>query len=186
MKTILLSSALGLLAGVACAGGLVVAPAPAAPDAPLSGDWSGFYAGLHYGTGTVEAQGRARRQQTDGNAYGLHAGYLRDFGQHVLGAELDQDRLDGDAGTSGDMLRLRARAGMDLGRVMPYLTLGLARYSDDDYSEAGLTWGLGADIRVSERVLLGLDYTRDRIDDVDGTGVDLRADSIRLRASLRF
>ncbi len=188
MKTALLSLALGLLAGTASAGGLVAPDTAPAPDtaATVSGDWSGFYAGLHYGTGSVEAQGPVRRQETDGDAYGLHAGYLRDFGRHVLGAELDYDRLDDDDDRSGDMLRLRARAGMDLGRVMPYLTLGLARYSDDDYSDTGLTYGLGADFRVTERVVLGLDYSRDSIDDVDGTGVDLDADSIRLRASFRF
>ncbi len=182
MKTTLLSVAIGLLAGAASAGGFLVPGGTAAP----AGDWTGFHAGIHYGAGSVEAKGPAGRRESDMDAYGLHLGYLRDFGAHVLGAELDYDRLDGDGGESADLLRLRARAGMDYGRVLPYLSLGLARYSDDTYGDTGLTYGFGVDFRLNEAVTLGLDYARDRIDDVDGSRADLDIDSLRVRASLRF
>ena len=178
MKTLLLATAATLFAGTALA---------ADPFAPATGDgWGGVYAGVHYGAGTVDARGPAGRAETDIDAYGLHGGYLHDFDGSVLGAELDYDRLDGEGGKSADLTRLRARAGMAHGRVLPYLSLGLAHYSDDTYSDTGITYGIGADVQLTGTVLLGLDYSRDRIDNVDGTGADLEIDSLRIRASFRF
>ena len=182
MKAIVFATAAFMLAGCAAHAGGLLSPAPA-----TTGDWGGFYAGLHYGPGTVKAKGATTSQSVDGDAYGVHAGYLRDFGEHVFGVEVDYDRLDGDGGANADMLRLRARAGMDMGRVQPYVSLGLARYDDDDgYDGTGLTYGLGVDFRMNGQVTLGMDYVRDSIDDIDGTGADIDSDAVRIRASFRF
>lgn len=136
MKLSYLALAAALVAGSAQAGGYVppvVEPAPvAAIPAPIAdpSDWTGFYAGLQYGQGSGELSDTDL--DSDFDAYGVHGGYLRDFGRFVLGGELDYNRLDIDeADEEGDLTRLRARAGYDLGRVLPYVTLGAAQLSAD-------------------------------------------------------
>ena len=182
-----------LFAGAAHAGGIVAPVVDAAPVAvvapvvaPVS-DWSGFYAGLQYGQGDAEASFEGDSVSEDFDAYGLFGGYNRDFGKFVLGGELDYNRVDFDNGGDADLARLRGRAGYDLGRFMPYVTLGAAYLDGDDFSETGLTYGIGADFKVTERFLVGAEYTRQDFSDVDGQdGLDLDADMVQLRATMRF
>lgn len=80
MKLVLASVAASLVAGSALAGGYtapveqppVVVPvvAPADPS-----DWTGFYAGAQYGTGSFELSGDGTDLSPDMDAYGVHAGY---------------------------------------------------------------------------------------------------------------
>ncbi len=177
----------------------VVEPAPVVEESPVvtASDWTGFYAGLQYGSGSADAEGFGVTVDAgDYDAYGVHAGYLRDFGQFVIGGELDYNKVDfDDAEDDGDLVRLRARAGYDAGRFMPYVTLGVARISgddgEDDISETGFTYGIGADFSVTEKFTVGLEYTRNDFSDVleDETGIsgiDLDADLVQVRASYRF
>ncbi len=183
-----------LAAGAANAGGFVApvvetAPAPVVV-APVVADsnWTGFYAGLQYGQGDAKLEFDGESDSVDFDAYGLHAGYNRDFGQFVLGGELDYNNLDLDEGGSADLWRLRGRAGYDAGRFMPYVSLGAARISgDDDLSETGVTYGIGADFKVTERFVVGAEYTRQDFKDVaDVDNLDLDTDMVQLRASFRF
>lgn len=197
MKRILVSAvATSLVAGSALAGGYTppVVEAPIiTPVAPIAvSDWTGFYAGLQYGTGNADLAilGDPIGDE-DFDAYGLHAGYLHDLGTFVLGAELDYNNVDIDVpGLDADMLRLRARAGYDMGRVMPYLTAGVGRLSLDDgpdsYTETGMTYGIGVDFKATERFTVGLEYSRQDFDNTDGSGYEVDADMIQLRASYRF
>lgn len=185
-----------LVAGAAHAGGYVappVEPQPAPIVTPVmdqGSDWSGFYAGLQYGKGDGELS--SLDGSTDFDAYGVHAGYNRDFGRFVLGGELDYNRLDIDTvDEKGDLTRLRARAGYDMGRFLPYVTLGAARVSADlgtfDLKETAFTYGIGGEFKVTERVSLGAEYTRQDFDDVnDIDGLNLDSDMVQLRASFRF
>ncbi|MFA5581148.1 MAG: porin [Paracoccaceae bacterium] len=197
MKRILVSAAAAsFVAGSALAGGYTppVVEAPIiTPVAPIAvSDWTGFYAGLQYGTGTAEpATLGDPLDDTDFDAYGVHAGYLHDMGTFVLGAELDYNNVDLDGlDFDSDMIRLRARGGYDIGRVMPYLTAGVARLSVDtgavSYTETGMTYGIGVDFKATERFTVGLEYSRQDFDNSDDSGYEVDADMIQLRASYRF
>jgi outer membrane immunogenic protein len=200
MKFVPVAAVALLATGAAHAGGYVapvteVEPAPVvAPVIAPASDWSGFYAGLQYGQGSGDRTEEGFDDiSSDLDAYGLHAGYNRDFGQFVLGAELDYNRLDiDDVADKGDLWRLRGRAGYDAGRFMPYVTLGAARVSADlgdglDLSETGVTYGIGADFKVTEQIVVGAEYTRQNFKDVaDVDGLDVDGDMVQLRASFRF
>ncbi len=176
----------------------VMEPTPAAPvmQAAPSNDWTGFYAGLQYGQGSSDISGMGESAQlTDFDAYGVHAGYLRDLGQFILGGEFDYNMIDTDAeDIDGDLMRLRARAGYDMGKFQPYLTAGVARVSldsgDESRSETGFTYGIGADYLVTSNISLGLEYSRsdfsDVLEDEIGAGIDLETDMIQVRATYRF
>lgn len=198
MKFAFAAIAATLSAGSAMAGGYVApvvesAPVVAAPVAiePAS-DWTGFYAGLQYGQGSGELSTGTVTTESDVDAYGLHGGYLRDLGKFVVGGELDYNKVDIDnVDDKGDLTRLRARAGYDMGRFLPYATLGAAHLSADlgtaDISDTGVTYGIGADFKVSERFTVGAEYTRNDFSDVaDTDGLDLDSDLVQLRASFRF
>ena len=196
MKTIILSLAGSLAATTAFAGGYVapvVEPAPVvAPVVPVEAgtDWSGFYAGLQYGKGSAEASDRDGDTDLDG--YGVHAGYLHDFGKYVLGGELDYNKVElDDADIDGDLIRLRGRAGYDFGKIQPYLTLGVAKASVDggnvDISETGITYGVGVDYLVHDRFSVGFEYTRNDFSDVDDFGgADIDTDLAQIRGTFRF
>ena len=197
MKIAYLAIAGVLAAGSAHAGGYVapveVEPAPVVP-APVTdvSDWTGFYAGLQYGQGNGELSFGDTTTDSDFDAYGLHGGYMHDFGRFVLGGELDYNKLDIDnLGDKGDLTRLRARAGYDMGRFLPYLTLGAAHLSADlgaaDVSETAVTYGIGADFKVTERITVGAEYTRQDFSDLDNIdGLDLDSDMVQIRGSFRF
>ncbi|AJE45095.1 outer membrane protein [Celeribacter indicus] len=208
MKRYLIVSALALgTAAPAFAGGYsepVIEPAPAPVAVVDPGvDWTGFYAGLQYGQGTasldfdddilVDAD-----DEDDFDAYGLHAGYMWDFGQWVAGAELDYNKADFDEADEADLVRLRGRAGYDLGRFLPYVTLGVANISSDftdvidddaDFSETGVTYGIGVDYLVSDRFSVGLEYSKqdfDEVEEIGGESIDLDAEMVQIRAAYRF
>ncbi|WP_405403189.1 outer membrane protein [Paracoccus sp. Ld10] len=193
MKLALATLGASLFAVTAHAGGYVApvvepAPAPITASAvtPVS-DWTGFYAGLQYGQGDADVSFDGDSVSTDFDAYGVHGGYDRDFGRFVLGGELDYNRIELDDAGEGDLVRLRGRAGYDLGRFLPYVSLGAAHVDADDLSETAFTYGIGADFKVTERVTVGAEYTRQDFDDVaDLSGGDLDTDMVQVRASFRF
>lgn len=193
MKLAFATLGASLFAVTAHAGGYVapvVEPAPAPIVTPVVtnvSDWSGFYAGLQYGQGDADVSFDGDSVSDDFDAYGLHAGYNRDFGQFVLGGELDYNRIDLDDAGEGDLVRLRGRAGYDLGRFLPYVSLGAAHVETDDLSDTAFTYGIGADFKVTERVTVGAEYTRQDFDGVnDVSSFDVDSDMVQLRASFRF
>lgn len=159
-------------------------------------DWTGVYVGLQYGQGSGDLSLDGALGDTDFDAYGLHVGYQRAMGRVVLGGDLDYNSVEFDgAEDNGDLLRLRARLGYDAGRVMPYVTLGVAGVhgdiAGDRLADTGLTYGIGADVRVTDRFSVGLEYSRntfkDILDDLTGVlGLDLDTDLVQVRASYRF
>lgn len=195
MKFVTAAIASLIAAGAANAGGYTAPVVEAAPVevAPVvtmdASDWSGFYAGLQYGQGEATASFEGEEVDTDFDAYGVHGGYNRDFGKYVLGGELDYNKIDLDNdGGDADLTRLRARAGYDLGRFLPYVTLGAAHISgDDDLSETDVTYGIGADYKVTEMFTVGAEYTKQDFSDVDNVdGLDLDTDMVQVRASYHF
>ncbi|SMO91174.1 outer membrane protein [Paracoccus laeviglucosivorans] len=187
-------AALAVVAASAANAGGYVAPVVEAPieavPAPVvdASDWTGFYAGLQYGKGNAELDYSGASADSDFDGFGAHAGYQRDFGKFVAGGELDYNKADLDAGGDADLIRLRARAGYDMGRFLPYVTLGAAHIKgDDDLSETGITYGLGADFKVTEKFTVGAEYSRSDFKDVaDVDNADLDTDLVQIRASYHF
>ncbi|MDT1061592.1 porin family protein [Paracoccus sp. CPCC 101403] len=180
----------GLTATAASAGGYV-APvvetpvvAPVEPVAP-GVDWTGWYAGVQYGQGSADSNYAG---DSDMDGYGLHGGYMHDFGNFVLGGELDYNRISLDeTDEDGDLWRLRGRAGYDMGKFLPYATLGVAQLEAGDLSETGITYGLGADYMINDKFTVGAEYTRNDFKDVaDVDNADLDTDLFQIRASYRF
>ena len=198
MKLVFATVAASLVAGAAFAGGY---SAPVANPEPIvvapivvedTSDWTGFYAGAQYGKGNFKLSLGDAEDENDMDAYGLHGGYLRDFGKFVLGGELDYNKLDIDnVDDKGDLTRLRARAGYDMGRFMPYVTLGVAKLSMDgegyDISETDVTYGIGGDFKVTDAFTVGAEYSKQDFSDVDDIdGLDLDTDMVQLRAAYHF
>ncbi len=193
MKFVVTAVAASLFASASFAGGYAapVTEAPVAPSVAYAAgtDWSGFYAGLQYGSGDLSASfGGVSVDAGDFDAYGVHAGYMWDLGGFVVGAELDYNNvaLDVDSDADGDLMRARGRLGADLGRFLPYATLGLASLSSDGESESGTTYGIGADFLVTDKFSVGLDYSTHDFNDVEGTGISIDADLVQIRGSFQF
>lgn len=119
--------------------------APASPvfTATSASNWGGFYAGVSggYGWGTTTNTPAFPGGQVNNNASGWalggQAGYNMDLGGFVLGGEADlqwasigysePSPIGGTFTAKTDMFgTLRARAGIPIGQVMPYATLGVA------------------------------------------------------------
>ena len=198
MKLVFATVAASLVAGAAFAGGY---SAPVANPEPIvvapivvedTSDWTGFYAGAQYGKGNFKLSLDDAEDENDMDAYGLHGGYLHDFGKFVLGGELDYNKLDIDnVDDKGDLTRLRAKAGYDMGRFMPYVTLGVAKLSIDtgayDISETDVTYGIGGDFKVTDAFTVGAEYSKQDFSDVDDIdGLDLDTDMVQLRAAYHF
>ena len=186
-------------AGAAVAGGYTPpvveeAPVVVAPIA-VDGDWTGFRAGVQLGFGSAELKPAGNVTtgfDEDLKSYGLHVGYDHDFGQFVLGGELDYNKLDIDnVDDKADLTRLRLRAGYDMDRFMPYVTLGAARISGDylgtNIKETAATYGIGAEYKATDNITVGGEYTYQKWKDVDDISkLDLDAGMFQLRASYRF
>jgi len=193
MTRIFLSSALAMTAATASyAGGSDPAPVEpvviepeAATSGPMGGDWTGGYGGLSFGNLSVDADDL---EDSEG-VYGLYGGYDYDFGQFVVGGELDyQTGEDIELGSVevDNILRAKARGGYDLGRTLIYGTVGAAQLNADGGDDTGIVGGLGVEYKVTEQFSVGGEYLAHRFDDFDDTGVDIDADTVSLRGSFRF
>jgi outer membrane immunogenic protein len=193
MKRILLSSvALTLMATTSFAGS--ADPAPVEPmisqpisvaPAPMGGEWTGAYGGLSFGNLSAETD---TVDDSEG-VYGVFGGYDYDFGQFVLGGELDY-QTGNDISLGGvdvdNILRAKVRGGYDLGRTLVYATVGAAQLNTNIGDDTGIVGGLGVDYKVTDNFSVGGEYLAHRFEDFDNTGVDIDANTISLRGSFRF
>lgn len=98
-------------------------------------EYNGFY------VEEVQVPGETVVSDTTSNEFGAFAGYRVDLGQFVLGAEL---------GGLGDVKYLEGQAGLDLGRVLTYVSVGTAEFGN----ESSEVFGIGADMKFG-KVLVG-------------------------------
>ncbi|MCG3267573.1 outer membrane protein [Yoonia sp. I 8.24] len=197
----MIATPLALAAGMASAGGLsepveTVAPTPVPVAAPTpmmhDGDWTGFYAGGQIGYGSVESDDLT--DDIEGATYGVHGGYMHDFGSWVLGAELDIDGTDAESSADDveidSIARAKLRVGYDAGDWLPYFTAGVAQaevdFAGTDLSDTGSFAGLGAEYRVSDSLRVGGEVLQHQFDDFDGTGFDFDATTVAARVSFQF
>lgn len=188
-----LAAALVLSAGAAQAGGPVVVaddPAVEAPAAKAADfDWTGFYAGLSAVNGSF-SDGSA---DFDTSGFGLQAGYLRDFGKVVLGAELSYSKGDyGDLAPDSDWdaTRVKVIGGYGAGRLMPYAFVGATSYQVNQatpFSDTMANYGIGARYAfgASGKFVAGLEYMIEKKDGFDDN-FDLDNKELSLRLDYRF
>ncbi|MBI6628369.1 outer membrane protein [Pontibaca salina] len=195
MKFIRFAAIPALLAAPAFAGNLqepVVEPIIAAPVQvqPIS-DWTGFYVGGQVGYG--DASGGDI--DVDGMLGGVHAGYMYDLGQWVVGAELDYDWADltGEPADTklDEVYRLKALAGYDLGNGLIYGTVGGFNANVDlagtDYDDSGWLAGVGYKHKFTENWIGGVEVLYHDTGDFDGeAGGDVDATTITARVSYKF
>ncbi|PJE33373.1 hypothetical protein PSM7751_00091 [Pseudooceanicola marinus] len=187
------TAVLGLLSSPALAGNPVapvIGAAPLmAPAAPVS-DWTGIYAGVTLGTGRSDTSlgGYGIDVALDHDTRGLFLCYRHDVGAWVLGAELAYDQADVDGLGEPARYDLSVQAGYDAGRVLPYVALGVAKLELTPGDETGHFVGLGIDVKLTERVVLGAEARRTWFaDDFLGVpGADMQADTLLMRLAFRF
>ena len=184
MKKIFLSAAAVLgLAGAAMAGDNQ-AVLPAAPGA----GWSGAYAGLHYAEGEGKTDVAPFAGDYAASGLGLHVGYLSERGAIVTGGELSVTSVEADlSDENADFIEGKLITGYDAGRVLPYATVGLSHGSIRNVSRTAPLYGLGAKFQATDRLMLGVEWTRAGFKDVGGVeGWDADKDSVSGNVSFRF
>lgn len=192
LRPIIALAAAIILTGPAFAGDITTPePEPVAsaalptPTYRPASDWSGFYLGAQTGYADIDDTGFS----TSGPVYGVHAGYLHDFGGLVAGAELRYDDLSALRGVSDrvTMLTGEFRLGYDLGRVLPYVAVGGAQVTNhaSNDSASGPVYGLGADFALTDQWRLGAEATHLDLDD-DGPSGPFTGTSLGLSVSFSF
>lgn len=160
-----------------------IAPAPVAV-APVS-DWTGPYVGLSFGN----LSSQTGNLNKDGAVYGIYGGYDYDFGDVVVGGEVDF-QAGGDYELGGvdvdNVTRIKARAGYDFGNTLVYGTAGVARIDSSIGDANGPVGGVGFDYRVTDGFSIGGEALAHRFEDVGGTGTDVDAQTYSLRGTFRF
>lgn len=194
MTPLRLAAPFALLALPALAGNLdepVVEPVavpPVAIPAPV-GEWTGFYLGGQLGFGNADLPGA----DLDGALGGVHAGYLHDLGDWVVGGEIDYDVADLSDGpnTVDSFARAKLIAGYDLGQTMIYGTAGAFRADMDtaagSVDDTGPFAGLGIKHRFTDTLVGGLEALYHQADDFGGAaGNDFEAVTLTARLSYQF
>lgn len=186
IRTTLFSATLALLAAPVLAGNTEApkaeAPVAVAPVASYDSSWTGFYAGVQYSFGDAEVNNDG---DLDYEGFGYHAGYLHDLGSFVVGGEVDYTRADVD-GDDVDTLRLKAIAGYDLGKFLPYVTAGIADYDIEGASDTSEFFGVGVNYAINDAWRVGAEYLVDSVDNFDNGGDDVDLDSFNLRVGYSF
>ena len=156
------------------------------------GDWTGAYVGLSYIKRDFDVAGLS----FDGNGFGIHGGYLHDFGKVVLGAELSIDQTDYDVGASIgdanlDSNALMLIAGFDAGKLLPYVTFGVSSLSNGssvaaERTDNGNAYGFGIAYQAADNIRVGLEYRKLDISSYDNLPVDFDTSSVNLRVTYNF
>ncbi|WP_418593952.1 outer membrane protein [Ponticoccus sp. (in: a-proteobacteria)] len=161
-----------------------VAPAPAPVAVVPDSDWTGGYVGLSYGNLDSQIGGSS----DNGGIYGIHGGYDYDFGNVVLGGELEYLGTGDDYSVGGvdvdSMTRAKARLGYDFGNTLVYATAGAANIDTSAGSDTGAVGGVGLDYKVTDNFTIGGEALAHSFNDVGGS--DLDAQTFSLRGAFRF
>jgi outer membrane immunogenic protein len=150
-----------------------------------AGDWTGVSLGASLGWNDASGPGLL---QGEDSSFGLHLGYDRDFGNYVLGGEIELENSDLNIGTVtlDSVSRIKLRAGYDFGSALGYVTVGGANAETSIGNESGTVFGLGLSYSINDQFSIGGEVLRQNFDALDGTGGDTDVDSVSLRASFRF
>ena len=137
-------------------------------------DWTGIRLGIGYGWAEVDIPQFAPTRPGTAEVTSVFAGYDRDLGRTVVGAELEWSGSDVRTEDLDfrvtEILRTKLRVGYDVGRVLPYAFLGLAAadlrfiegspYSRDGF---GPSLGFGVEVLVTPSLSVGAEVAMDRL-----------------------
>lgn len=189
------------LSAPAFAGGLaepaptpVITPAPVMPVATRI-DWTGPYIGVQLGNGWLSFEDDGIETEADDLLYGVHAGYNFDFGNFVLGGEIDHDQADiaiDDVASLDNVTRAKLRAGVGFGQALVYGTAGAAHANATiggvSESDTGYFYGAGVQYMLTDRVSIGGEVLQHEWGDFGGVvpDGDVSATTLSARVSMRF
>lgn len=155
-------------------------------------DWTGLYGGVALGWGDVSGD-VVLGDEISGESWGVFAGYQRDFGQLVVGGELDWSGAVWNDAVSGvnvdSVARAKARMGWDLGSLLPYAAIGAAQVSTSgtvEDTDTGWFYGAGVDYGLGRGITVGAEVLRHEFADYAGTGIDVSATTVAARVSYSF
>ncbi|MBJ6370313.1 outer membrane protein [Sedimentitalea arenosa] len=160
-----------------------------AAGAAHAGDWTGGYVGAGLGYGVVDVSNNVPGGED--YMFGLHGGYRYDFGDWVVGGELEYDWSDIDVAnntvTLDNVSRLKLNLGYDFGPGMSYLIVGAAEaYTSGLGDDSGYLYGIGAAYQVTEQWIVSGEVLQHDFDDFNASGLDVEATTVNFRASFRF
>lgn len=158
-----------------------------AAPAAMAADWTGPYAGFGIGHVDVDGPGAADGKET---TFGGHIGYDYDFGDFVVGGELEVNRVDlalpAGGGTIDNVANLKLKGGYDFGPALGYAVVGGARSFSSLGNDTGLVYGVGLAYQVNEQFTVSGEVLKHDFNDVGNTTSDFDSTSVNLRASFRF
>lgn len=162
---------------------------------PARFGWTGFYAGGAIGYGWLSDVDYSfvppLRSSGEDWVYGVHAGYLHQFGNFVVGVEGEYLKLDiqfeGLPVYAEDAYTVRARGGYAFDRFLFTGHAG-ASYVTTNIGLEDWAWvvGAGIDYAVTDNVTIGANYTHMRSDSYDDTLIDAEIDVITARVGVKF
>ena len=162
------------LAGAAQAGGKGVTPmdpvvvTPVLPAAPARFDWTGPYVGVQLGLSSMNVRGFSNRSNGFGGAF---LGYRHDFGDVVIGAEVEANAHAGSR-RSGTRTRQLSSAALYLGAGVKLTPSGRSLLSIKA-GPASVSWRAGGRTRSAGGVSGGIDFDH------------MLSDNVMLRVGLR-
>lgn len=186
-----------LAAGVCiAAAGQVAAQSAESNGSNIS--WDGYYAGLAVSSGDVTFSADRDSEEFGTQGLGLQFGFLRDAGAFVLGGEFAYvgADFDDDSDVSIDSARIKAIGGYNAGRFLPYAFVGLSSVELSAVTDLGevadsettVNYGLGGRVALGAegRVVAGLEYLVEEVDDFNGSGIDIENNDLSLRFDFRY
>lgn len=166
---------------------LVVAILIAGASPVAAEDWTGGYAGFSFGFADADGPGGANGDDT---AFGAHLGYDQDFGNFVLGGELEYNRLSLNLGQSqgslDSMTSLKLRGGYEFGNALGYVVVGAARADTSVDSDTAAVYGIGLAYPIGENFVISGEALRQNFDDVTRSSGSLDTSVFNLRTTFRF
>lgn len=153
----------------------------------LAEDWTGVYGGFALGYTDVDGPGSAGG---DNVSFGPHLGYDYDFGEFVLGGELEYNRTNLDLGSNAGSLdyigRLKLRGGYDFGRALGYVVVGAARAETSGEGDTGAVYGIGVSVPLTDHIVIGGEILRHDFDGLNDQAGDFDTDTFNIRTTFRF
>jgi hypothetical protein len=160
--------------------------------------WDGYYLGLAVTSGDVTFSAGPDSEEYGTQGFGLQFGFLRDAGAFVWGGEFAYVGADFDdlSELSINSARLKAIGGYNAGRFLPYAFVGLSNVEasvetalgEVAENETTMNYGLGGRVAMGPegKVVAGLEYLVEEVDDFGGTGFDIDNNDLSLRFDFRF
>ncbi len=181
---------------------VVMAPAPMMPSTDWTGGYVGGQLGWGWATGELDLSlgSDVDNPDLDGNGVigGFSTGYRYDFGQWVVGGELQYDwasldfdninvdlpggsaNIEVDDATLTDVWRAKMLAGYDLGTSLVYGSFGYAHatadFEGDELDGDGWVIGAGWDYMIRDNITIGGELMYHQFDDFGSTGTESRRD----------